>query len=411
MAPDKTRILLVEDNPGDALLIEEIVSDVSEQGWELEWVDRISTAAEKLEEEEFDIILLDLFLPDSKGVGTFRKVSDLAPDIPIILLSGLDDQKVALETVQEGAQDYLVKGRVDDQLLLRSIRYAIERRKIGDQLAEYASELERKNTQIQAELDLAGQLQKALLPKEHPSPGEGGSGTEKGLRVCHRYIPTTTLAGDFYHILPVSKTQTGIFICDVMGHGMRAALVSAVLRGLVEHHSSTAADPGTLLTNLNLAMIDIWERTRSPIFASAFYAVIDAEMRRMEFANAGHPTPYLIHAQTREIESLLPEGRTREPALGLLTTFDYRTCSVSLAHGDSIVLYTDGVFEVDDVEGHQFGEEGLMESLRKRVGQSNDELLEGVLEDVRKFAKEEEFADDVCLVGIEVNGEQAAVSG
>ena len=123
------RVLLVEDDRTDAYLIQELLSEAGVR-LDVRHADKISSALECLEEERFDVILTDLGLPDSQGFETFCKVHDRAPDTPIIVLTGLVDEEFAMNAVQKGAQDYLVKGRVDAVSLSKSIRYSIERHKL-----------------------------------------------------------------------------------------------------------------------------------------------------------------------------------------------------------------------------------------------------------------------------------------
>jgi PAS domain S-box-containing protein len=124
----KWKVLLVEDNPGDVLLLRQLLSESAQTPFELEQVDRLGLALERLTAGGIDLVLLDLSLPDSHGLETFARALALAPQVPIIVMSGLDDEALAIETVHEGAQDYLVKGQVDNHLLTRSMRYAIERK-------------------------------------------------------------------------------------------------------------------------------------------------------------------------------------------------------------------------------------------------------------------------------------------
>jgi DNA-binding response OmpR family regulator len=130
---DPTRVLLVEDQPGDARLITEALAEASERGvagrFEASVARTLAEGLELLAVDGFDAVLLDLQLPDSRGVDTFRRVRVEAPECPIVVLSGLEDDEVALTALREGAQDYLVKGRADAELLARSVRYAIERRR------------------------------------------------------------------------------------------------------------------------------------------------------------------------------------------------------------------------------------------------------------------------------------------
>jgi PAS domain S-box-containing protein len=130
------KILLVEDNPGDARLLREAVAETSAPGPEWVTVDRLRDAMSHLGEESFDVVLLDLSLPDAQGFETFARAFAQAPDVPIVVLTGLDDEEMAVKTVHAGAQDYLVKGCVDGQLVLRALRYAIERRRAMQALRE-----------------------------------------------------------------------------------------------------------------------------------------------------------------------------------------------------------------------------------------------------------------------------------
>ena len=128
MQEAKNNVLLIEDNPDDAFLIEEMLAK-GNGGFELTHADRLSTGIERLAADTFYAILLDLSLPDSRGFDTFARVHSQVPDIPIIVLSGLDDEALAVKAVSEGAQDYLVKGQVDGKLLVRAVRYAVERKR------------------------------------------------------------------------------------------------------------------------------------------------------------------------------------------------------------------------------------------------------------------------------------------
>ena len=128
------RILLGEDNPGDARLLELLLAEVPSAKVELVHVERLSEVMKILGEEQFDLILLDLSLPDSQGLDTFVQVQERAPAVPIIVLTGLDDEATAVEIARKGAQDYLVKGQVDGNLLVRAIRYAIERKRAEEAL-------------------------------------------------------------------------------------------------------------------------------------------------------------------------------------------------------------------------------------------------------------------------------------
>src|SRR5437016_1080414 len=120
-------ILLVEDNLGDVGLLQEILAEARHTRFRLVQVEQVSAALERLGEERFDIVLLDLSLPDSQGLEALARMRVEVPEVPVVILTGAADEALGLQALQLGAQDYLVKGQVDTNILVRSLRYAIER--------------------------------------------------------------------------------------------------------------------------------------------------------------------------------------------------------------------------------------------------------------------------------------------
>ena len=126
---DKLQILVVEDNPADVDFIHEMLPQAGPLNFQIESVERLSEALTRLERKDIDLVLLDLGLPDSHGLATFHKLRQVAPNVPVIVLTGIDDQELAVTAVRDGAQDYLVKGQISGKPLVRTIRYALERQK------------------------------------------------------------------------------------------------------------------------------------------------------------------------------------------------------------------------------------------------------------------------------------------
>lgn len=156
MNNSRIHILLIEDNPMDAQLIRDLLADAMQNQrnpthFQLNHVRRLEDGLQKIRQQIFDIIILDLSLPDSFGLGTFSRVADVAPNTPIVLLTGIDDELLALDAMQQGAQDYLVKNDVNSSAFLsRAIRYAIERHRLVSELSHKASELEARNAALDA---------------------------------------------------------------------------------------------------------------------------------------------------------------------------------------------------------------------------------------------------------------------
>ena len=147
MGDKPIKILLVEDNPGDSRLIREMLAEARGVTFDLKYADRLQVGLEHLGERQIEVVLLDLGLPDSQGLETLNKTYAQSPEVPIVVLTGLNDELLGVEAVKRGAQDYLIKGQVDPNLLVRAIRYAIERKR--------AEERER---QLQLQLNLSNRL-------------------------------------------------------------------------------------------------------------------------------------------------------------------------------------------------------------------------------------------------------------
>jgi len=162
MDPSVIRVLLVEDSAADARLIQGMLSVTAEVRFDVTWMDRLSAAQEALSRGGVDVVLLDLFLPDGQGIESFLAIRDAAPTVPVVILSGLDDETVAAQVVHQGAQDYLVKGEADVRLLERALRYAIERNAAERKLAERLAELGEVNRQLTREIQERRQAEKAL---------------------------------------------------------------------------------------------------------------------------------------------------------------------------------------------------------------------------------------------------------
>lgn len=399
----RLKVLLIEDNTLDARLIQIMLNEAGPGQFQLERADRLATGLEILSRENPALLLLDLSLPDSSGgLATFKRVHAHSPHIPIIVMSGLDDETVAVQAVQQGAQDYLVKGQVTGSLLVRAMRYALERKRMASQLAQYAEELRERNMQMEADFSMAREIQQVFLPQQYPTFPRGVPPEESAARFFHRYLPAAAVGGDFFNIFAITDSIAAMFICDVMGHGMRAALVTAILRGLVEELFPLAMDPGKFLAELNRSLHAILERTNEPTLATAFYLVADLDEAELRFANAGHPSPILLNRQSGEAEPLKKRDPRHGPALGLFDKSTYPVCRSHIAVNDLILLFTDGLYELSDADQEEFGEKRLLAEIRSSLNLPAESLFDQLLGSVRQFTGKQDFDDDVCLVAMEV---------
>jgi sigma-B regulation protein RsbU (phosphoserine phosphatase) len=275
-------------------------------------------------------------------------------------------------------------------------------RQMNAELARSQAELQKKNQIMEEDLSMAREIQLAMLPQQYPSFPLGASPADSLLQFRHRYHPTGQVGGDFFNVVRLAKNKAGLFICDVMGHGVRSALVTAMVRALVEELRTIATDPGQLLTRINCDVRSILQHTGTPLFTTAFYMVADLDARQLLYANAGHPRPFLIHRNLAEVEVLKNADGKSRPALGFFENTTYPTNTRPLAGGDMVMLFTDGLYEVEGPDNQQFSQELLLESVRKHAKLHCEELFNAIFQEIPDFAADHQFSDDVCLVGMEV---------
>jgi serine phosphatase RsbU (regulator of sigma subunit) len=298
----------------------------------------------------------------------------------------------------------LVGGRIDNAERERNAAQA-ELKQLNEELeqriADRTRELKARNEQMQEELKMARELQFALLPQHFPTVPRSVPPLESALQFFSFFYPTGMISGDFFDIFPLSESSVGIFICDVMGHGVRAALVTSMMRALLEQQSGIESDPGRLLTHINQGLVSILKNTGTTLYATAVMMVADAARSELLYANAGHPKP--LHIRRDEGDAIpLADAASKGPALGLFAEASYHTARTPIAPGDLIMLFTDGLFEVEGPDEQLYRHEDLLEAVRKRSSLPGHEVVEGVLAEVRDFAQRLEFDDDVCVIGVEV---------
>ncbi len=283
---------------------------------------------------------------------------------------------------------------IHNQLVgLVGISHDITRRKKAEQ------ELRRRTTEMETDLKMARQVQEAFLNRAYPIFPRGAERDATALRFTHRYIPTTTLGGDFFAILQLSDNRCGVLLCDVMGHGVRAGLLTALIRGVVEEMGHRANDPAHVLSEVNHSLMPIVEQTGQPVFATVFFGVIDLEERTLSFGSAGHPAPFVMRGTSSSVERLV--ATDPEPAAGLLGDFCYTSRRCEFHPGDLFLGYTDGVLEAADAKGNMFGEDRMRELLERCSGRSGAEISDELLLQVQNHSGQTVFEDDVCLVAIE----------
>jgi len=254
-------------------------------------------------------------------------------------------------------------------LFLASLGYVAARRVL---------ERDQELLEIQRELDLARRIQLSILPTAFPD--------STAFRVAARYVPMTSVAGDFYDFLVADDRQAGLLIADVSGHGVPAALIASMVKMAATSQRDHAADPQRLLTEMNAALCG---NTQSQ-FVTAAYVHLDADTHQLRYSAAGHPPMLLLRG------GKVTEIHENGFILAIAKDAIFTTAIHTLQPGDRLVLYTDGILEARDARGELFGEEQLFGSLRDTAKLSPADAADRILANVQHWAKIQD--DDLTLL-------------
>jgi sigma-B regulation protein RsbU (phosphoserine phosphatase) len=381
--PDqKKTILLVDDAPANIQVVNSILKDI--------YKIRIATNGAKALElanatPPPDLILLDVMMPEMDGyeVCTRLKRDSQTRDIPVIFLTGQTEIEDETKGFEVGAVDYIhkpfspavVKARVQTHLVLRGIR---------EQLALQLQT-------IQKELETARQIQLSILPAEVPKL--------EGLDIAARYIPMTSVAGDFYDFIMVDEKHLGILIADVSGHGMPAALIASMLKIALAAQVPHAADPAQVLSGLNQALCGKFQHH----YVTAAYLFVDIAKGTLTYAGAGHPPMLMWSPSSTGVRGVEENGLF----LGKFPWATYSSLELPLSADDWCLLYTDGIPETANHAEIEFGTERFREFLATGQSTSASQFADRLLEELSSWAARgvgEELDDDITLVAIHVKG-------
>ena len=269
------------------------------------------------------------------------------------------------------------------------------------------TELRAQTGEIQRDLQMAREFQESLLPREYPDVPASDLQNALNLSFHHVYQPAASVCGDFFDVFRVSEGRAGVFIADVMGHGARSALVTAILRTILQDLAQSGDDPARLLEQVNRHFSGIMRDSGQFVFASAFYMVIDTVNRKVSFASAGHPAPIAIDRTSYVVEPLLPDDFSdpvhSNAALGVDIDSTYTAHTREVRAGAAFLLFTDGVSEAPGPDKEEWGVERLCQSLRRQLPRPIAGVCRGVCEDIHTWMNGAPSPDDICLIGVELN--------
>jgi phosphoserine phosphatase RsbU/P len=343
-AAEKRRLLLVDDDPENIRIVHSILGDIYRVQVAMNGFKALELAKA---EPGPDLILLDVVMPcmDGYEVCSQLRADQRTRDIPVIFLTGKTEIADETRGFEVGAVDYIhkpfsppiVKARVHTHLSLRDARETVARQLLA----------------LNRELEMAREIQLSILPQETPQL--------EGLEISARYLPMSSVAGDFYDFLVVDEKHVGILIADVSGHGLPSALIASMLQTALAAQFSHAGDPGQVLSGLNQALYGKFRDS----FVTAAYVFLDMETNTAQYAGGGHPPVLLFRAHTRKATECLENGFL----LGPFSDSTYSAITLNLEQGDKIILITDGILEAKDSSGIEFGMDRL-----KQIVESNYEL-------------------------------------
>lgn len=265
----------------------------------------------------------------------------------------------------------------------------------------YAEQVRRIKESMEEDVRMAAELQKTFFPRSYPSFPEGVPESDSCVEFRHYYNASGMVSGDFCTIRRLSDTQVGIFQCDVMGHGVRAALGTALICAIVEELVPVSANPGKFLGRMNDLLLPMLRQEDMLLFASACYMVFDVVTGVLSMASAGHPVPLHLKAEEKTASWIMDDPSLRGCALAIAEGATYETLERQLQPGDSVVMYTDGLYEVERDDGEEYGEARLLEAAQRHAGTPLQDLFPTLMNEACQFAQHGEMDDDVCMVGFQ----------
>jgi len=380
LAPSAQKLILIVD---DAPLNIGVISGALKDSYKT----KVATNGEKAlalasAEEKPDLILLDIMMPDMDGYEVCSRLkSDPATrEIPVIFLTGQTAAEDETRGFEVGAVDYVhkpfspavVKARVRSHIFLREAR------------AQLASQLLALNN----ELEMARQIQLSILPHSIPKL--------PGLEIAARFLPMTSVAGDFYDFIEIDEKHIGILIADVSGHGLPSALIASMLQVALTAQAGHASLPAKVLLGLNHALCGKFTQD----FVTAAYVYVDLEKNLMRYAGAGHPPLLQWRNSTGKTAKLFENGLV----LGMVEEATYDALEFPLELGDRYVLYTDGVLEATNSAQEQFGADRFMRFIENHKHLVAGQFSEALLTELSRWSNqtaEQGQQDDITLLVID----------
>lgn len=380
MATLRPKILVVDDEPDlEHLVRQRMRREIRSGQYSFMFAHNGVEALEVLsEEQDIDMVLSDINMPRMDGLTLLEQIPKVDPNIRSVIVSAYGDMKNIRTAMNRGAFDFITK-----PIDFEDMKVTIQRTLRHLELWREALESRDKLVALQNELSVANKMQQSILPTCFPKG--------PGFEIFGSMKPAKDVGGDFFDVLALEDGRIGLVVADVSDKGVPAALFMMSSRTLLKGAAIGHDAPGKVLTEVNQLL---QEENDAAMFVTVFYAAFDPANGEFAYANGGHNTPLIVHADGSS--TLLPT--TGGVALGVVPEFTFEETSVTLRPGDRVILYTDGVPEAENNQGDQFGLERLCDVCTKGPSQDVRATNAAVFEAVEAFAGEAPQFDDVtCL--------------
>jgi serine phosphatase RsbU (regulator of sigma subunit) len=357
-------------------------------------------ALEVLQGTAVDVVICDFMMPEMNGLEFLLESKRRHPDAPRIMLTGYADKENSIRAINDvGLFQYLEKPWDNDQLLL-VVSNAITNKGLRETLRQRVDDLDHvlrdrellieRDELLREELDIARRLQLGMLPAEFP--------VIDGMALHAHYLPALEIGGDFYDVIPLADGKWGILVADVTGHGIQAALSTAVVKFAFSDFKNCGFSPTDIVTGMNDVLL---RALPEETFAAAMVLSIDEQNAQCHFANAGLPHPFLLRREARQVERIAANGFMLGAVGSDLFAPDEEK-TVRLSRGDFLMVCTDGIGEVRNAEGELFEHSAITEQLIMNADHSGSDLANAVIEASRAFSHPGHQWDDITVLGIDL---------
>ncbi|MBP7603535.1 MAG: SpoIIE family protein phosphatase [Spirochaetes bacterium] len=361
-----------------------------------------ASAEEALRSENLgavDVIIADVNLPGMDGIEFLDRVQLVDSGIPVILITGYGDIDIAISALQSGATDFILKPFKNEQIsisverALEARRLVLENRALLEELRKKNQELETlneemnaRNVEIEKELDIAANLQRCLFPAALPEIDR--------FDLALKFRPVEKVSGDFFDFIFYDRDLFAFVFADVSGHGVPAALYSAMVKTAISSVRTSGPVPSEFMGEVNSFLIGSQKRM-SYNYVTIFYGLFDLAAETLTYCNAGIPSPAVMRADG-SYQFLDPNS----PFVGIFENSVYRNESVKIVPGDRLIFYTDGVFELTGSNDRIMGQGVFLELLKSLGNLDIHELVEKIFERVMEFSGTQRPGDDITLIGM-----------